>query len=426
MKKPLSLLAASVLLPAISYSQIDIQCQQLQPGVSLSTVTVGGNTIDQSTLESMGSSARAAGGFTKGRTSQARAGGPVAFYVYGQPDSKVSPPDKLEDSPGRASGTVTFSFDYSGDGGTEGFNDTTAASPEGGNPGTTLGELRQNALEEAATFWADRIDGTITIEIAAEFNSLFCDDGSGTATLGSAGATNFYTFGTASAPYVTDTFYPVALVNQAINSDANGATEEIFTQFNSDIDTGCLTGVSFYYGYDGNPGAFEIDFYTTILHEIGHGLGITSLADLTTADADPADGSFPGNPSIYDVNLYDEDLSNNWGAPAGGTTMTDGERLGSATNTGDLTWSGSGVDDNSGFLTTGTHGTSGRVLMYAPASLEPGSSVSHFDTSLSPNELMEPVLTSSYQSDLATGLLFDLDWRGPGLLPVSLDQFIVE
>ena len=61
----------------------------------------------------------------------------------------------------------------------------------------------------------------------------------------------------------------------------------------------------------------------------------------------------------------------------------------------------------------------GRALMYAPAVLASGSSFSHFDTSLSPNALMEPNNTSdtdaSLRLDLTPALFQDLGWTlNPG------------
>src|SRR5262249_13504585 len=71
------------------------------------------------------------------------------------------------------------------DGAGEGFNDTTPRSPEGGNPGTTLGALRLNAFNEAANRWQTVVSSTVTIVVDANFDPLFCSGGS--AVLGQAG-----------------------------------------------------------------------------------------------------------------------------------------------------------------------------------------------------------------------------------------------
>ncbi|RMF25755.1 MAG: hypothetical protein D6760_00265 [Deltaproteobacteria bacterium] len=77
--------------------------------------------------------------------------------------------------------------------------------------------------------------------------------------------------------------------------------------------------------------------------------------------------------------------------------MTDGERLvamtdGSQTSS-DLHWTGPAVIAAAGGLAAGL-GAGGHVEIYAPNPAEPGSSVSHFAKTLTPNELMEPSFTS--------------------------------
>ncbi|HEX5343020.1 MAG TPA: PA domain-containing protein [Duganella sp.] len=58
----------------------------------------------------------------------------------------------------------------------------------------------------------------------------------------------------------------------------------------------------------------------------------------------------------------------------------------------------------------------GRVLMYAPRPNQPGSSVSHFDTSATPNQLMEPAINADLRHevqppfDLTLPLLKDIGW----------------
>lgn len=60
--------------------------------------------------------------------------------------------------------------------------------------------------------------------------------------------------------------------------------------------------------------------------------------------------------------------------------------------------------------------TNGLVRLYAPNPFEPGSSVSHFDTSLAPNQLMEPFINSDLThsvtppKDLTFSLLRDIGW----------------
>ncbi len=57
----------------------------------------------------------------------------------------------------------------------------------------------------------------------------------------------------------------------------------------------------------------------------------------------------------------------------------------------------------------------GLVRLYAPAIVEPGSSISHFDTAAVPNLLMEPFINGDLRSarnlDLTAALMQDIGWR---------------
>ncbi|TFH23527.1 MAG: hypothetical protein E4H03_05955 [Myxococcales bacterium] len=92
--------------------------------------------------------------------------------------------------------------------------------------------------------------------------------------------------------------------------------------------------------------------------------------------------------------------------------MTNGERAVSAVDPGDLLWSGELVTAASGVLTSGTVGA--KVRMYAPDPVQPGSSVSHFDTAVasgSADELMEPFATGDETFLVTEELLADIGWR---------------
>ncbi len=66
--------------------------------------------------------------------------------------------------------------------------------------------------------------------------------------------------------------------------------------------------------------------------------------------------------------------------------------------------------------------TSGRLLMYAPNPFESGSSVSHFDTSASPNLLMEPNISGDLPIavDATLSLFRDIGWfEGSTAMPTT-------
>src|SRR6185437_2929277 len=55
-----------------------------------------------------------------------------------------------------------------------GFNDNTAATPVGGNSGTTVGQQRLIAFQAAANVWAGLLSSSVTIRVAGQFTSLSC------------------------------------------------------------------------------------------------------------------------------------------------------------------------------------------------------------------------------------------------------------
>jgi hypothetical protein len=87
------------------------------------------------------------------------------------------------------------------------------------------------------------------------------------------------------------------------------------------------------------------------------------------------------------------------------------QRKNSIVNTGNLVWNGSHVTAAGVSLSDGTDG-SGRVKLYAPNPVEPGSSVSHWDTTATPSLLMEPFITGDEVSDLdlTDELMKDIGW----------------
>src|SRR5262245_38852707 len=282
------------------------------------------------------------------------------------------------------------------DGVGEGFNDPTVVSPVGGNPGTTLGTQRLNAFQFAANLWAAQLTSRVTIFVDATMDPLFCDSMS--ATLGQAGARSMAR--DFPGALVAGTWYPQALANKLAGADLDPGNHDILAQFNSAIGTTCTFPNVWYYGFDANPPPGDFDFVTVVLHELGHGLGFATIVDLTTGT------KAVGFDDTFMRNLEDKSVGLLW------PPMSNAQRQASAIDDGDLYWTGAQVIANGGFLTSGRDG-SGNVLMYAPNPLQPGSNVSHFDTTLSPDQLLEPIYTGpNHNPQLARDVLTDIGWGG--------------
>jgi cysteine-rich repeat protein len=280
------------------------------------------------------------------------------------------------------------------DGAGEGFNDPHARAPVGGNPGTMLGQQRLNVFLFALDTWEALVDSGVEIRVGAQFAALSCNSMS--ALLGSAGPeTVFRDF--AGAPQA-GTWYPVALANSLAGTDLDPGGDHIGAAFSSTIDDGCLSGVSgWYYGLDGNAPPNQIELLATVLHELAHGLGFLTLVNLSTGQ------KFFGFDDAYMLNLEDHSTGQLF------PTMTNAERLTAMVDTGDLHWVGANVVATSGVLSSGAH-PSGHVEVFAPSPAQPGSSVSHWSTSLSPDEVMEPFATATSIIPLTVALMEDIGY----------------
>ncbi len=296
------------------------------------------------------------------------------------------------------SATITI-VNYDGSG--EGFNDPTPVTPVDGNAGTTLGQQRLNAAQAAADAWAAVLKSDVEIRIGMTFDDLYCSSAS--AVLGQAGPTTVHRDFT-HAPLST-TWYAQALANSLAGTDLDPTSDDISATFNSALDSNptCLGGMSWWYGIDSPAPAGTVDFYPTLLHEIAHGLGFLTFVDTSNGS------KFYGYDDAFMVHLEDHSLGINW------PDMTDAERQASATDMGDLHWTGLNALGNAGLLTDGVSG--GHIQMYAPSTLEPGSSVSHWDVSITPDEMMEAYATADPHDLITFRLMDDIDWNitGPSM-----------
>lgn len=305
---------------------------------------------------------------------------------------------------------VTVSI-HSTDGNGVGFNDPTPAVPVGRNPGTTLGEQRRYVYQYAADVWGLRLQGKVPVVVSAGFDDL--GGTSVSAVLGFARASTLHRdFPGATVP---KTWYVAALANQLNGEDQNdlvpadcpvsllddGSCPEIESSFNASVDDSDVLGtVDFYYGVDGNS-VGDIDFLSVVLHEIGHGLGVLGLINPSTG------AKFLDYDDAYIRNLEDPFVN-----PREVSKMSDLQRQIAVVDDGALVWTGPAVLGASGGLNVGVR-NDGAVQIYAPSTWRSGSSLSHFDTDLAPNELMEPFLNSPAPHDLTLtlALLKDVGWK---------------
>ena len=224
-----------------------------------------------------------------------------------------------------------------------GLNDPTARAPEGGNPGTTVGDQRKIVYQFAADLWGSTLTANVDVRVGASFAALTCTSTS--ATLGSAGA--WWVWQDPAFP-VPGAWYHQALANQIAGENLNITSGnpdyvdpddiEIGSQFNANLgQPNCLAGSGWYYGLDGNTPAGMISFLDVVMHEIGHGLGFSGFINKTTG----ALANFDGVPrsDVYTHSAYD----NVKGLRFDDAGMANADRLAAITTQGRSVWDGATV-----------------------------------------------------------------------------------
>lgn len=298
----------------------------------------------------------------------------------------------------------------------EGLNDPTPRAPIGDNTGTTVGAQRRIALQYAAAILGSRLYSTVPIRIAVRFERFSC--GVDNARLAAAG-TRFLVSDFPGAP-VPDTFYPIALAN-ALSGQRLQSGTDISATFNAALDSqrptdaDCLGGADWYYGLDNNTPPGSLNFLSTAVHELTHGLGFASFVILNPNSPDGEIGQFSATadgrrlPDIYSAQIRDLSIVEQplW------TGLTAAQRAESATHGPAVVWSGNSTNSAAGTLRRGVN--QGRVQLYAPDPILLGSSISHWGSALSPDQIMEPFTTPKINVvdglGFTTCLLQDIGWR---------------
>ncbi|MFT6540525.1 MAG: VCBS repeat-containing protein [Thalassolituus sp.] len=286
-----------------------------------------------------------------------------------------------------------------GDSYNEGLNDRTVVTSVGGNPGTTVGEQRLKVFEKAAEILNNSLKISAPVRVQVAFNSLYCISGSGT--LGYAGPEGIeYSLADQSA-------IPHALYNQLIDEDIDPNTVDIYAEFNSRLDNNdnCLDNTNWHYGFDA-PSGNDVSLLSIALHEIGHGLGFLSFL--------PGDGGMGAwwNDGFNNLTELFDPFSRQLINAETGEFLIDqnaSDRRNTIRSEDNLVWNGDYVNSKANNYNEGIN--NGQVQIYAPSSYNDGSSISHFDIALSPNELMEPhYVEFEDHLGLALEALLDIGW----------------
>ena len=247
-------------------------------------------------------------------------------------------------------------------------------------------------FERAANLWATSLNSDVTINIYVQWKSL------ATGVLGSAGAsTNVRNFVGSNR---LNTWYPVALAEKMAHKNLNGTNPDIVATFNSDF-------TDWYTGTDGVPKLNQIDLYSVVLHEFGHGLGFIGQVGLTT-DKTQATYGYPG--------IFDQFMLNSAGAALMDTTKYANPSAALKTQ----------VSSNSLFISSPNivrmNGEKGKL--YAPTSFSDGSSIYHVDQAKykvgDPNALMTPQIARGEVTrdigPIVLGAFSDFGWSSSNII----------
>ena len=217
------------------------------------------------------------------------------------------------------------------------------------------------AFRYAVDIWASHFESSVPIEVKAYWEPLEING-----VLGSARPGDF--FNSFDGAPDNDLWYPSIFADRLAGKDLAPGKADIILRFNSNA--------LWHIELDGKPGRFAYDLSSTVLHEIGHGLGFLSNAEYDRF----FNTGYLIQPTPYDayVQLPDGRLFTDFCARS--------VELGKAM-TSPLFWSGAkGIAANNGV----------KPKLYAPSTYEEGSSITHLDettfSSSSLNSIMTPVL----------------------------------
>ncbi len=286
------------------------------------------------------------------------------------------------------------------------------------DPADPWPDAARQAVEYAVSIWASTIVSPLEVRIKA-----YWADRGGCSTspvvLGSAGPRALHR-DHAALP-LSDTWYVDALADALTGLDMGGSHEpDIRIFLNRDCDNQDASS-HWYFGIDGNPPAGHIDLVSVVLHEVGHGLGISGAGRVTSGSGTVR---YSTRPYVYDRFTVD-------GAQPSSPLLSYPDF---STELGSALQAGSGAVLYQGASANASNGGVAPSL-YAPDPWKAGSSYSHLDEQTynnTTNALMTPMLSTMEANHVVgpvtCGLLEDMGWTVSSSacdlsLPVELAEF---
>ncbi|HET7845555.1 MAG TPA: hypothetical protein VFL14_15465 [Xanthomonadales bacterium] len=318
------------------------------------------------------------------------------------------------------------------------WDDSSPRSPVGGNSGTTLGQQRRLAAQEAVRILA-QYRSTVPVRVQACWStSQGPGGGNGGVTLAASGPNylvrnlaEFNTNGTQDlgerAPFLPRnyTWYPNTLLGKlagtrpcnlyATQSAVDECTLTDFgIDFNLKVDT---EGRGFYYGFDGGAqAAGKSDFVTVAAHEMTHGLGFISTVEVD-ADNGTVGAKFFGYDDAFSANLVD--VQNEGAGPVVRfLDETSAQREAALNAFVQIRWDGAEAVTSTLNTFRGLPAPDNYIKMYTTTPIQPGSTLSHIGFANSP-ELMNPTINNGLRTTGLSSLMLNaVGWSdAPKTLP---------
>ncbi|PVZ63538.1 FG-GAP-like repeat-containing protein [Pelagibaculum spongiae] len=209
-----------------------------------------------------------------------------------------------------SSSSQSLQFEYDIRDNNLGFNEANVNVPAvGGNLGTNWAEQRKNVVKRAAAMLGAHIKGDVPVKVRMLFNHVDMPC-SGDNPLYSLGRPLGYASGSGNYLFPHPTAYqPAPLYNNILGSSSlNIDSNHMEIVFNRLDHSNCPSDISWYYGYDGNPGNNKEDMLTHALQAMVQGLGIATPYNSNN-------GSLAAGieqPSFFDYLLVDRISGNTW------------------------------------------------------------------------------------------------------------------
>jgi Secretion system C-terminal sorting domain len=264
----------------------------------------------------------------------------------------------------------------------------------------------KEAFQKAVDIWSTLLETEVPIRIRAVWRVIEDGAGSSNNVLGSASPGTFIRDFDGAQQALT--WYPVALAEKMAGEELNDADGiDIFAQFNSNYP-------NWNFATNGLIQVGKIDFVTLVLHEIGHGLGITRGYNVTGNNGEIS-SFFDDLHVVYDhfiENGNEKNLVQTFVPPSPDlkTELTSGALF---FRTPQLTKISGGADN--------------RAVLFAPSTFQSGSSVAHLDENTyngSSNALMTPQIgTAEVVHDpgaIVKKMLADMGWVHTQILHTRL------